>query len=265
MRQDALDLAVHLARSAGRYIKERLSARHTIARKSDPADLVTEADLGAEKIIVEGIRERFPGHSIISEEEGGADTGSGCLWLVDPLDGTMNYAHTLPLYTVSIAAQEDGRIEVGVVYDPERDELFSALRGSGAHMNGKPISVSATRSLNEALLATGFPTSVRREPEPHLELFSLFLARAQGVRRLGSAALDMCYVASGRLDGFWELGLSSWDVAAAALIVEEAGGTVTDLRGGPDYVWSGELAATNGLVHEEMLRLVSTVPLEQDG
>lgn len=228
--------------------------------KKGRIDLVTEIDLAVERMFRAMVAERFPDHDVLAEELGGATerpSGRYC-WIFDPLDGTTNYAHGLPIFCASLGLEIDGRLEVAAVYDPSRRELFTAERGQGAFLNGRPIRVSRAITLLDSVLVTGFPYNVHDPAAagPVLDLFGEFILRAQAVRRLGSAALDVCYVAAGRMDGFWEERLKPWDVAAGALIVEEAGGRITGIDGGPFDVRQPSLIASNGLVHDEM---VSTV------
>ncbi len=229
----------------------------TVTKKGS-IDLVTEIDLECERMCRAVVAERFPGHDILAEELGGASThpGSRFRWVFDPLDGTTNYAHGLPIYCSSLGLEIDGRVEVGAVYDPSRRELFSAERGEGAYLNGRALHMSDTATVVEALLVTGFPYDVHAKGEELVALFGAFLGRARAVRRLGSAALDLCYVAAGRFDAFWEQDLKAWDVAAGALIVAEAGGRVTGMDGAPFDVASGHLLASNGHVHDEILALI---------
>jgi myo-inositol-1(or 4)-monophosphatase len=205
------------------------------------------------------LAERFPDHDILAEELGATAatrTPSRFRWVFDPLDGTTNYAHGLPIYCSSLALEIDGRAEVGAIYDPTRKELFTAERGEGARLNGTPLQVSSTAALIDSLLVTGFPYDVHKRAEDLVGLFGAFLGRARAVRRLGSAALDLCYVAAGRLDAFWEQHLHAWDVAAGALMLEEAGGTITGIDGSPFDVEAGHLIASNGRIHDEMVRVI---------
>lgn len=219
-------------------------------------DLVTEGDRAAERIILEMIRQRFPDHAILAEESGEHDGEAPARWIVDPLDGTTNYAHGLPIFAVSIAVEVEGRLQVGVVYNPATGEKFEARRGCGAVRNGRPIRVSTTGDLGRSLLVTGFAYNVRRTDENNLDHFANFLGRSQGLRRLGSAALDLCYVASGAFDGYWETQLNPWDLAAGWLIVEEAGGVVTDLSGRQLTLGANQILASNGRIHEAMLAVL---------
>jgi myo-inositol-1(or 4)-monophosphatase len=221
-------------------------------------DLVTEVDLAVERMFRALIAERFPDHDVLAEEiGGGASAGSRYCWVFDPLDGTTNYAHGLPIFCASLALEIDGQIEVAAVYDPCRRELFTAERGGGAYLNGAPLRVSRVGALIDALLVTGFPYDVHTTADQIVGLFDAFIRKAQAVRRLGSAALDLCYVAAGRMDGFWEQRLKPWDVAAGALIVEEAGGCVTGLDGGLFTCRAGHVVASNGTIHDEMLATIA--------
>jgi len=256
-----LKTAMTIARQAGDRLREGWGQVQEIGYKGE-IDLVTEYDRASEALIVAALQEAFPDHHIYAEEEGeiaaaGGDKG-GCTWLVDPLDGTTNYAHGFPAFAVSLALACQGRMEVGIVYDPLRDECFTARHGGGAALNGRPIHVSTTAPLRRSLLATGFPYDVWTSPENNLDHFRDFVLHAQGVRRAGSAALDLVYVACGRFDGYWELKLHPWDVAAGALIVQEAGGRVSDFGGGPDFTSGREIVASNGRIHEEMLAVLAS-------
>jgi myo-inositol-1(or 4)-monophosphatase len=240
-----------IAREAGALLMEYFR-RHVAVEYKGEADLVTIADRKSEALIRERIRQRWPTHDILGEEEGFKDTGSDYRWYVDPLDGTTNFAHGYPVFCVSMALEYRGTRIAGVVYDPTRDELFSAEHGSGAYLNQQPIHVSKIANLAECLVATGFP-SHKRHKNPNIFFYHQITLRTHGVRRAGSAALDLCCVASGRFDGFWEFNLNPWDTAAGVLIVEEAGGKVTDFSGGPFQINSRETLASNGLVHAALL------------
>lgn len=229
-------------------------------RKKGVIDLVTEVDLAVERMARALVAERFPDHRVLAEEGAGSDTRtvpSGPCWVFDPLDGTTNYAHGLPVFCASLALEVDGLAIVGAVYDPTRRELFTAERGVGAWLNGAPLRVSGAASLIDAMLCTGFSYHVHEAVEEAIGLFGRFLGQARAVRRLGSAAIDLCYVAAGRLDGFWERHLHPWDTAAGALVLEEAGGRVTTFTGGPFQSRDASLVASNGLIHDAMLGTIA--------
>lgn len=248
-------IAEKAARSAGEILKEGLTRDFGISYKG-PVNLVTEIDMASEDLIVNIIKERFPDHLILAEEGHRDGDGSGCKWIIDPLDGTTNYAHRFPFFCVSIGFEADGEIVFGIIYDPIRDEIFSVERGKGAYLNNKSISVSKAASLSKSLLVTGFAYDVREAARNNFDHFYNFSLASIGVRRTGSAALDLCYVASGRLDGFWEMNLSPWDTAAGWLMVKEAGGNVTDFKGGLFSIYSKEILASNGRIHDEMVNII---------
>jgi myo-inositol-1(or 4)-monophosphatase len=228
--------------------------------KKGAIDLVTEVDLECERMCRAVIAERFPQHDVLAEELGGdspEQPRSSHRWVFDPLDGTTNYTHGLPIFCASLALEYEGQACVGAVYDPTRRELFTAERGEGAYLNGAALRISGTVELIDALLVTGFPYDVHEESGDLVELFGAFLGRARAVRRLGSAALDLCYVAAGRFDGFWEQHLKPWDVSAGALIVQEAGGIVTGMDGSPFRPMAAHLLASNGTLHDQMLEVIS--------
>ena len=260
-RSNLLSFAIQTARDAGSVLIDRLG-RAQISNKGD-IDLVTEADLASEKLIIDRIKSHYPRHAILAEESGaaeGVETVAGksdWKWIVDPLDGTTNYAHGYPCFCVSIAVERAGQIEIGVVYDPTRDEMFAAERGQGATLNERPMRVSVLDNLNAAMLCTGFPYNVRERPNFARD-FVNFTMKAQAVRRDGSAALDLAYLACGRFDGFWEDGLNAWDVAAGMLLIEEAGGRVTDYHGQPLDIYTPKVLATNGRVHDAMMRVLNS-------
>jgi myo-inositol-1(or 4)-monophosphatase len=253
-----LNFAIQTAREAGKILADKFGRALRVTNKGD-IDLVTEADIAAERLIVERIRSYHPRHAILTEESGDVvslgEAGSGYKWIIDPLDGTTNYAHGYPVFCVSVALEHEGRVVLGVVYDPTRDELFAAERGQGATLNGRALRVSETDELNGALLCTGFPYDVRDRGD-FARHFRNFIMRAQSVRRDGAAALDLAYVAAGRFDAFYEEGLRPWDVAAGVLLVEEAGGRVTHYDGSPFDIYTPPLAVSNGLIHEAMLEVL---------
>jgi myo-inositol-1(or 4)-monophosphatase len=240
-----------MAREAGELLMGHFRRRVKIEYKGS-ADLVTIADRESEALILSRIREHFPSHDVMGEEGTRIETGSDYKWYVDPLDGTTNFAHGYPVFCVSLAVEFRGQRVAGVIYDPTRDEMFSASKGNGARLNGEPIHVSVTSKLAESLIGTGFP-SHKRHKNPNIYFYHHLTLRSHGVRRAGSAALDLCNVAAGRYEGFWEFNLNPWDTAAGVLIVEEAGGRVTDFSGGPFQIDSRETLASNGLVHDELL------------
>jgi len=252
-----LNFAVDVARDAGGVLMQKLGAAK-VTNKGD-IDLVTEADLASENLIIERIRSYYPQHAILAEESGETTLVGGkrsdWKWVIDPLDGTTNYAHGYPCFCVSIALEHNGVIEIGVVYDPVRDEMFAAERGSGATLNDRRIRVSEIEELKDAMLVTGFPYNVRERPNFTRD-FANFTMAAQAVRRDGSAAIDLAYVACGRFDGFWEDGLSPWDIAAGMLLIEEARGKVTNFDNEPLNIYTKKVLATNGLVHDDMLRVL---------
>lgn len=245
-----------IAREAGALVMEYFHQGLKIEYKGE-ADLVTAADRASEKLIRQRVSQHFPGHDVLGEEQGLSDTGSEYRWYVDPLDGTTNFAHGYPVFCVSLAIEHrtsaEGTRVAAVVYDPTRNELFSAERGKGAHLNGSPIHVSQAAQLKECLVATGFP-SQKRHKNPNIHFYHQITLRTHGVRRAGSAALDLCNVACGRFDGFWEFNLNPWDTAAGVLIIEEAGGKVTRFDGSPFQIDSRETLGSNGLVHDVLVR-----------
>ena len=226
--------------------------------KKGTIDLVTEVDLAVEEAFRRLVASRFPDHAVLGEEQGIGDAAAQarCRWLFDPIDGTTNFAHGLPIFCSSAALEIDGRVEVAAIYDPNRRELFTAERGGGAFVNGRPLRVSRTDALVDAVLVTGFPYNLQVRTGEMIGTFTRFLTRARAVRRLGSAAIDLCYVAAGRLDGFWEEDLKPWDVAAGMLILQEAGGRITTFSGGAFSVYGTELVASNDILHDQMLAVI---------
>jgi myo-inositol-1(or 4)-monophosphatase len=250
------DFAASIAREAGAILLEGYGRSHRGERKGR-IDVVTVYDRRSESLLLGRIRGRYPDHAVLAEESGRHEGAAPVRWLVDPLDGTTNFAHSYPFFAVSVAAEVDGELVAGAVYDPVRDEMFEAARREGAILNGQPIHVSSVDTLDAALLVTGFHYSIRERPEPTLSLFREFLVRAQGVRRDGSAALNLCYLACGRFDAFWEAHLAPWDKAAGVLIVREAGGLVTAFDGGAFRLEGPEILASNGALHEAMSAITS--------
>jgi myo-inositol-1(or 4)-monophosphatase len=249
-------VAIDAARDAGRLLRAELRGSRRIAFKGASTNLVTEMDERAEALIVGRLGQAFPDDTILAEERGAAPGRSDRRWIVDPLDGTTNYAHGVAIYCVSIALEVDRRIELGVAYDPSLDELHVAERGRGATVNGERLAVSSTATLDESLLTTGFPYNIRETRDTNLKEYAAFAVRCRGVRRLGSAVLDLAWVAAGRLDGFWELRLGPWDVAAGRLFIEEAGGRVTNLEGGALDLDAPAVVASNGRIHDAMLTVL---------
>lgn len=254
-----LECASGAAIEAGSILRRGIHGRIRVAFKGQ-IDPVTEYDLRSQRSIVRQIRRTFPDHDILAEEGTASHTASPFRWVIDPLDGTVNYAHRFPIYCVSIGIQYEERELVAVVYDPERNELFTAIRGEGARLNGKLTHVSVERNLTRALLATGFSYSVRTDRKNNLGYFARAVKTVQGVRRPGAAAIDLCWLACGRLDGFWELDLHPWDTCAAILIIQEAGGRVSQMDGSPFSIFDRNLLASNGPLHTPLRKLFGTSP-----
>lgn len=240
------------ALEAGALLKSLLGEANRISWKGK-IDLVTEADFQSEKLILECMARHFPEDTVITEETGQHGPASNRVWLIDPLDGTINFAHELPFFAVSMALQVEAQTVLGIVYNPCTQEFFEAAKGSGAFLHDKPIAVSKTPNLVNGLLATGFPYTMHQDPEDVLRRLHSMIVRGQGIRRMGSAAMDLCYVAAGRFAGYWEQDLKPWDTAAGALLVEEAGGRVTDLEGNPFTPYLKSVVASNSLIHDDML------------
>lgn len=252
------DFAVRLARDAGNLLKEKFTHKHEIYFKGD-INLVTEADKMSEDLIIAGIKNKFPDDGILSEESPAQNSQAKRRWIIDPLDGTTNYAHGYPVFCVSIALENEGVIILGVIYDPMRDDIFTAVRGEGAFLNGNRLKVSSTALLSRSLLATGFPYDIRESKDNNLDYFNLMAMEAQAIRRAGAAALDIAYLAAGRFDGFWELKLMPWDMAAGTLMVKESGGVVSDMFGGAWDITSPNVLVSNGLIHEQMIDVFKKV------
>lgn len=257
MTKNYLEAAVEIAQEAGKILREEMERPPTISHKRE-FDLVTQADRRSEAHIVSRLQKYFPDHAVAAEEGSGKDTGSEFRWHVDPLDGTTNFAHAYPCFCVSIALARRNELLLGVVYNPVYNELFSAARGEGALFNGKKIHCSKIDALKDSLLCTGFPNH-DREANPNFRLYWDFTLRSHGVRRDGSAALDLAYVAMGRFDSFWEFGLNPWDTAAGVVIVEEAGGKISDMQGHPYVLGGPSILASNGLIHDQMVSVAAEV------
>lgn len=251
-----LNFAIETARDAGQLLLEKFGRKLTVSKKGD-INLVTEADLASEALIVERIKSYYPKHAILAEESGETkvDGAGEWKWIIDPLDGTTNFAHGYPCWSVTIALEHNGKVVIGVTFDPTRNELFAAERGHGASLNNKPIGVSETEDLADALIVTGFPYDFKRR-EDFARHLTAFLLQSRGVRRDGSAAIDMAYLACGRFDGFWEEGLNPWDMAAGVLLVEEAGGQVSGYDNSKFSIYSPPILASNGLIHTQMANIL---------
>jgi len=252
-----LETAIDIARESGALLATYFERRVAFELKGD-FDLVTEADRASERLVVERLRSHFPSHSIVAEEGGGHQGKSGYRWYVDPLDGTTNFAHGYPVYNVTMGLEQDGEMLIGVVFDPSRQEMFSAERGAGAYLNNRRIRVSAARRLADSLVSTGFP-SRKRHLNVNIHFYHQMAMATHGVRRGGSAAIDLAYVAAGRLEAFWEFGLNPWDMAAGTLLVTEAGGRCSDMKGGVHNMQSPHLLTDNGAIHQETLDLFAEV------
>ncbi len=257
-----IDDIVQISKEAGELIRNAFGKTHSIEFKTNELNLVTETDKASEKLITDFIKKKYPSHGILAEEGSEANhdkVGTEYLWVIDPLDGTTNFAHGLPIFSVSIGLQKNGETVAGVVYDVMRDVIFSAEKNSGSFENGKRINVNKNENLGHGILVTGFPYDIRENPDKAFERFIEFLKHARGIRRLGSAAIDFCYVANGVFDGFWEVSLHPWDLCAGKLIVEEAGGLVTDFDGNSINIYSKQILATNAFVHQKMIEVMRSV------
>lgn len=254
------ELAVSTAMQAGKVLKENIGRISTVrVEDKNPFDYVTEIDKKCERIIIESIKENFPDHEILAEESGKSDHQHRFCWIIDPLDGTTNFIHGNPHNSISIALQDRDDTILGVIYDPYRDEMFYAEKGQGAYCNDDRISVSDEGDVSNCLIATGFPFKSRHLLDRYWQVLSEIFMNVSGIRRTGSAALDLAYVACGRFDGFWELKLSPWDIAAGSLIVQEANGKITDIEGNNNHIWTGNVVATNGLIQNFILDKVKKI------
>lgn len=254
--REALVFVQRLTCQVGDYVYRSADKRKRISYKG-AVDLVTQFDRRSQERIVRALRKQYPTHGILSEENVRRKSTAEYKWIIDPLDGTTNFAHGLPIWTLSIALEYDGTVVLGIVYDPTRKEMFHALKGGGAFLNKRRIRVSNVKKLDTALLVTGFPYDIRKSKKNNLDHFSNFAVRAQAVRRLGSAALDLCYTACGRFDGYWEIKLSPWDQAAGSVIIKEAGGTITDFQNQEFDIYGDEVLGTNGHIHQQMLKILN--------
>jgi len=253
-----IDDIVQISKEAGALIRNASGKTHSIEFKTNELNLVTETDKASEKLITDYIRKKYPSHGILAEEGSDLNKSAECLWGVDPLDGTTNFAHGLPIFAVSIGVQKNGETIAGVVYDVMRDVVYSAEKSSGSFENGKQISVNKNSNLGHSVLVTGFPYDIRENPDKAFERFIEFLKHARGIRRLGSAAIDFCYVANGVFDGFWEVSLHPWDICAGKLIVEEAGGLVTDFDGNRIDIYKKRIIATNSIILQKMIDVMKS-------
>ncbi len=260
--EEELDFAKATAREAGRMLRERyVQGRPLKVAYKGVIDLVTEMDRAVERFVRSALHQRFPEHGLLGEEEGGARQRGQPRWLVDPLDGTTNYAHGYPFFAVSLALEVDDQVVVAAVYNPLLDEMFTAIKGEGAYLNDSALQVSTTESLGRSLLASGFPYDAWTNPRDNGREWRRFLKKVVSLRSDGSAALDLCHVAAGRIDGYWELDLEPWDVAAGALIVQEAGGRVTQVNGQAFSPYARSIVASNGRIHEAMLDVLTGEPM----
>ena len=253
--EESLKVAEEAGRMAGEMLRQNIDSSREIVYKG-AVNLVTDFDKRSQELIFSHLSAWFPDHDFLAEEDLCEQRGSDFRWIIDPIDGTTNYAHNFPIFCVSIALEWKSKVICGVIYDPMRDEMFSAISGKGSQLNGQGIRISTNGDLDKSLLATGFPYDIRESEVNNIDHFANFATRVQAIRRCGSAALDLCYVACGRFDGFWELKLSPWDVAAGVLIVEESGGSVTDFQGDQTSIYGKDLLASNGLIHEQMIRIL---------
>ena len=252
-----LDVAVEAVQEAGAFLKESVGrVRSVETKKGEVRNLVSEIDRGAEQRIIRIIHGHFPGHAILAEESGEGQARSDVRWIIDPLDGTTNFLHGVPIFSTTVGIEENGVLVAGATYDPNLNELYTVERGSGAFCNGTRLRVTPTDALINALIVTGFPYDIGENPDHPAEHFVNFLYEARGVRRLGSAALDLAWVAAGRFDGFWEVSLSPWDMAAGVLLVHEAGGSTSDFTGAPTTIYRRQILATNGRIHSHAVAIL---------
>ncbi len=252
-----INKVIQIAKEAGEIIREGFGKNFSIEYKTNTSNLVTEIDKKSEVLIIDFIKKEFPTHSVLAEESGAHGTSSEYLWVIDPLDGTTNFAHGFPMFAVSIGVQKNGETICGAVYDIMRDEIYTSEKGSGSFRNGQKLNVSTNDDLQKSVLVTGFPYNIAENPDHAFERFIASLKAARAVRRLGSAAIDFCYVASGVFDAFWEVHLHPWDVCAGKLIVEEAGGVVTNFSNEIINIYSKQILATNSFVHKKMMKILS--------
>lgn len=254
-----IEKIILIAKEAGEVLRDGFGKNFSIEYKTNASNLVTEYDKKCEKLIIDFIRKEFPTHSVLAEESGNHYYDDEFLWIIDPLDGTTNFAHGLPIFSVSIGVMKKGELICGVVYDVMRDAIYSAEKNSGSFCNEKKLKVSDNDVLRNSVLVTGFPYNIAENPDKAFERFIEFVKKSRAVRRLGSAAIDLCYVAEGVFDGFWEVSLNAWDIAAGKLIVEEAGGIVTDFYNNPMNIFEKQLLASNGKVHKQMIEVLLSV------
>jgi myo-inositol-1(or 4)-monophosphatase len=248
---------INISKEAGEIIREGFGKKLKVEYKSNETNLVTEIDKASEKHIIDFIKKKYPAHSILAEESGEKKSTSEYLWVVDPLDGTTNFAHGLPIFSVSIGLQKKGKTIMGVVYDVMQNIAYVAEEGNGAYANAERIKVSLNEIVNHSVLVTGFPYNIADNPENALEIFSALTRKARAIRRLGSAAIDLCYVARGVFDGFWELYLHPWDICAGMLIVEEAGGSITDFSGNTIDIYAERILASNKVIHSKLIDIIN--------
>ncbi len=249
---------INISKEAGEIVRDGFGKKFKIEYKSNETNLVTEIDKASEKHIIDFVKKKYPAHNILAEESGEKKAGSEYLWVIDPLDGTTNFAHGLPIFSVSIGLQKEGKTIMGVVYDVMQDVVYFAEEGNGAYANSERIKVSLNDKINHSVLVTGFPYNISENPENALEKFSALTRKARAIRRLGSAAIDLCYVARGVFDGFWELFLHPWDICAGILIVEEAGGIVTDFNGKEIDIFAKRILASNRALHPGLMEIINS-------